>query len=352
MRRVAQPKVLTFPAARFGTAVVTGIAFFIMVVVFIGAVVLGLGDRVTNEQARWMCVIVLSSVPAFAAHAASTAFLDAYAQNKFHLPPSAAGQPTDGQGPTINPWRHAVLLAGSVGIPLSVLSYWWISNKWANESFPSLAFVMWLSAAGGLVAAVVIFARTGSAFFREVRIPRERRRFRGSVYAYLWQRHAIPQLLLNAWFNGWAALSMVQGPVSDPSSSLSRTDLLLEACMTGCFLALGIAGGTRGYATFDMRWGVAPELPRRAAAESGPRFIGRLLAFTLCVWLVLCLVMFGFDIERVHTWTLVWTRFVFYGAFSGVLGYWSAQWTLANVDPAAAAPEAPLGATADPELSS
>lgn len=342
---------LTFPAARFGAAVVTGIGFFIMVVVFIGAVVLGLGDRVTGEQARWLCVIVLSSVPAFAAHAASTSFPDAYLQNKFHLPPSAAGQPCDGQGPAINPWWHASQLAVIVGLPLSSLSFWWVQRTWPNDSFSKLSFVMWLSAASGVVAAVVMFARTGKAFFREVAIPRERRRFRGSVYAYLWQRHGIPQLLLNAWFNGWAALTMVQGPVSDPSSSLSRSDVLIEACMTGCFLALGIAGGTRGYATFDVRWGVAPELPTRAAAESGLRFTGRLLTFTLCVWLVLCLVMFGLDIERVHTWTLVWTRAVFYGAFSGVLGYWSAHWTLATVEPFAAAPEVELRATADPELS-
>jgi hypothetical protein len=345
-------KVLTFHVARLGAAIVTGIGFFIMIAVFIGAVVLGLGDRVTTLQACWLCVIVLSSVPAFAAHAASTSFLDAYALNKFQLPPMAAGVLGPAAGPTINPWRHALVLTGVIGFPLAALSYWWVARTWPDDSFSALSFVMWISACSGVVSAVVIFARTGGAFVREVAVPKERRRFPGTLEAYLWQRHAIPQLLLNAWYNGWAGLTMVQGPVSNPSSSLSRSDVLIEALLTGCFLALGIAAGTRGYAGFDARWGVAPELPARGPAPSSLRFTGQLLGFTLCAWLVLCVVMFGLSIERVYTWPLVVWRALLFGAFSGVLGYWSAYWTLAISEPSPAAVESELEVASAPELAS
>jgi hypothetical protein len=341
---------LTFQTARFGAAVMTGIAFFIMIVVFVGAVVLGLGDRVTSEQARWLCVVVLSAVPAFAAHGASTSFLDAYAQKKFELPPRAAAQLGTATGTTGNPWQNASVAAAAVGLPFAALSFWWIRRTWPNDSFAPLSFVMWLSGWSGLIAAVVMFARTGGTFLREVAVPKARRRFAGTAEAYIWQRHAIPQFLINAWFNGWAGLSMVQGPVSDPSSSLSRSDVLLEACMTGCFLALGIAAGTYGYATFDVRWGVAPVLPARGAAISGVRFGVRLLGFTACVWLLLCAAMFGLGIERVHTWPLVVGRAVLYGAFSGVLGYWSAHWTLSHAEPAHAAGDAELAALSTPPL--
>jgi hypothetical protein len=200
------------------------------------------------------------------------------------------------------------------------------------------SFLLWLSACAGAIAAIATYERSGRYVLREIAVPIEQRRFGGSVRAYLWQRHVVPQFVMNAWFNGWAGLSMVNGSIHDPASSLSRSGVLLDAGATGLLLTFGIALGTRGYVNFDLRWGVAPRLPDRA--PSGLRSSLRLLAGTAGAWLALSLGMFALDIDRVHTWPLVAAHGVLLGLLCSVIAYWSARWTLsaAATQPADAAP--------------
>ena len=131
--------------------------------------------------------------------------------------------------------------------------------------------------------------------------------------------------------------------MADPNSGLPRWIILAEVALTTSFLALGIAVGTRSYAGFDVRWGVIGRLPERALSTW--RFTGLLAGATVGVWLALSLVMFGFGIERMSTWPIVAWRALFYGAYAGVIAYWSARWTLATPQPNAKRAEAELAAT-------
>ncbi|HKU42698.1 MAG TPA: hypothetical protein VJR89_31280, partial [Polyangiales bacterium] len=288
--------------------------------------------------ARWLYAIVLSSVPPFAAHGASTSFTDAYLQNKFSLPLSAASVPPAAH--VSNPWRNALWMVALVGVPIAALSFWWITRTWPAGGVAPTEFTLRLSLWSGVLAAVVMFARTGRLFLREVSVPAARRRFRGSVQAYVWQRHVIPQFIINAWFNGWVAPTMVNGPYADPSSSMSRMDIWLEAGMTGVLVALGIAAGTRSYLLFDLRWGVISRIATRT--PNGLRFTGLLFAEAVGTWLLLGLVLFGLGIDRMGTWSLVVWRALWFGVIPAVSAYQTAMWTLSTAE------RAPAAATSDP----
>ena len=333
---------VSFETARVGSAVLTAIAFFIMVAVFTGTIVDGLGvARLTIDQARWMFVVVISSVPAFAAHGAATSFVDAFAQGKFTLPTAQRAEP--GADTTCNPWRNAMRAGAVVGLPVALLAFVLVPRLADSESFSKTGFVLVLSACSGVLAAGVMFASTGAAFLREAAVPEAKRRFAGSVGEYIWQRHVIPQALINGWFNAWAGLSIVEGAVADPDSGLPRWIILAEAALTTSFLALGIALGTRSYAGFDLRWGVIPRSPERAT--SALRFSGQLAGVTVSVWLALSLVMFGFGIERLSTWPIVVYRAIFYGTYAGLIANWSARWVLATPQTRSKRPEPGLAAT-------
>jgi hypothetical protein len=327
----AVPKVLSFPAARVGAAVVTGIGFFIMVAFFVAPVTYGFGTgRINANQARWLFLVVLGTIPTFGAVTAATSMLDAYAQGKFRLPPSAEGQ--RGSGRSQNPWWLGLLAGLFIGLPVVLASFFYISATWPAAGLTPLDVTLLLASVSGVLTGVVLFVCTGGVVLREIAVPRPARLFQGSLQAYLWQRHVLPQFVINAWFNAWAGLSIVKGPVSDPASSIGRSDVLLEASITGLFLVLGLASGTRAYVDFDLRWGVMQRVPDRAP---GPLRIAGLLFGCACgAWLMLCLVLFGLGIERIHTWPLVAARGVLYGTYSAAIAYWSARWSLMTRAPA------------------
>jgi hypothetical protein len=341
------PKPVAFLTARIGGAVLTGFAFAGMVAIFVAMTVDAMHlDRVGIVHARWLFMVVLSSVPLFAAHGASTSFLDAYAQGKFYLPPSAAGH--TGGGTTANPWHNALLAGCVVGLPITILSYALIPRLWPQDGFSPSGFSALIAASSGVLAAAVMFAWTGRAFLREVAVPAQRRQFHGSLKSYIWQRHVIPQFLINAWFNAWAALSLVHGPVSDPNSSMSRGSLLIDAFVSPLGLAFGIAAGTRAYASFDLRWGVMAAQPARARGSMRPAWL--MLGGALGTGLVIALVLFALGIEQVHTWPLVAARGLLCGAYCGAIAFWNVHWTLCSAEPIPATSmtaSPPIAATPD-----
>jgi hypothetical protein len=332
--------------ARIGAAVLTAFGFVGMVALFVAMTVDAMKvERVGVNHARWLFMIVLSSVPLFAAHGACTSFLDAYAQGKFYLPPSAAGRSS--RGSTSNPWHSALLACGVVGLPIAFLSYALIPRVWPANGL-TLGHFSWLIACcSGVLAAAVTFAWTGGVFLREAAVPTQGRRFLGSLEAYIWQRHVIPQFLINGWFNAWAALSLVHGPVSDPNSSMSRDGLMIDGFVSALGLALGISVGTRAYATIDLRWGVVVE--RAVRAPKPLQAVLWVIAGALGTGLVIAGSVLGLGIEQLHTWPLAAWRGLLCGAYAGTIAYWSARWTLSSAGPSsgslAAAP--PIAATPD-----
>jgi hypothetical protein len=333
----AVPKPVSFRTARIGAAILAGFGFAGMVALFVAMTVDAMHvEQVAAHQALWLFMIVLSSVPLFAAHGTYTTFVDAYAQGKFHLPPSAAGQHAD---TSTNPWRGALIACGVVGLPVTALAYVLIPRAWPHDGLSPSGFSALIAGCSGLLAGAVTFAWTGRTFLREVAVPQEGRSFRGSLDAYIWQRHAIPQFLINAWFNAWAALSLVRGPVSDPSSNMPREGLMIDAFVTAIGLALGIAAGTRAYASFDLRWGV---VVARATRAPSPLRIGlMLLGGAVCTGLAIALVLFGLGVERLHTWPLVAWRGLLCGSYAGSVAYWCAHWSLST--PLPSSPSSRLG---------
>ena len=296
-----------------------------MVALFVGATVDAMQiEHVNALQAQWLFVVVISSVPLFAVHGTITGFLDGYMQGKFVLPPSAAQGPV-GSTPT-NPWRAGMLATCLLGLPLSLAGYTLIPSYWPHVGLSLSRFTWWLAAVSGVLAALVTLARSGPALLRDLSVPPERRRFEGSLDAYIWQRHVVPQFLVNLWFNAWAALSLVQGPASDPSSSMALDRLVPDAFVSSLGLAFGIGLGTRAYARVDLRWGIVAPGP---ATSPGPLRATLLMTCgALSAALLGVAMLYGFGIERLHTVPLAAVRGLFCGGVCACVAYFSARWTL------------------------
>jgi hypothetical protein len=320
---------VSFPVARFGAALVTGVSFFFMIALFVALVVGALAvERVGADHARWLFAIVLSSIPAFAVYGAATSFVDAYAQHRFGLPPWAAEVPAASHA--LNPRTSSLRATALFGLPIAIAAFAWISQRWPRDGLSRPSFVLWLAGCSGVIAAVVMFARTGRTFVREAGVAAEHRRFAGSIEQYLWRRHGWPEFLINAWFNGWAAAAMAHGPLTDPHSGVSRSELLTDALMTGCLLALFIALESKSYATFAMRWGVVTRLQERA--PRGVVFVARLLGSIAAAWLLLAGLLHALGVEHITAAPLVIVRSLWLGAVAGVSSYTTARWTFAAAE--------------------
>jgi hypothetical protein len=319
------PQVVSYRAARIGGAIVTGFVFFMILWMLGAAMVFSLGnDPVLRTHGRWVATIAYGMVPLFAAHSAGVGFPDAFAQGRFVLPEFGLPPPAAGARAT-NPWLVALVALAVVGLPLAAGAYWLTPRVWpASLSAP--AFVTRFAGLGAVFAGAVFFVLTGQRFLREAALPHERRRFAGSLDAYVWQRHVWPQALINVWINVWVTFALIKGPLVLASSGLSREAIVADALGTGLVLAFAVGGGTIPYARFDLRWGVAPAHDEQA--PSGVRQLAFLVGMPLLAAALTLAVLTALRVEHVSVWPLTIVRSLLCGAYAGLIAHRTAHWAL------------------------
>ena len=181
-----------------------------------------------------------------------------------------------------------------------------------------------------MLSAAVVLVRVGTPFLRQAQLSPAQRRFAGSQRAYLWQRHVLPQALVNGSINAWVGAALVPGALSDPNTAVPATLLQQDGVATAFGLALAVVGGAFGHARFDRRWMVVPQASTsisRAARVSG-------LIASIAFAALLGSIPRALGAEAVDAWTFVVVRTIACGIYSGLLAYWMASWALGTPDDA------------------
>jgi hypothetical protein len=273
-------------------------------------------DVLSPLHARWYWAIGLAATAFFAGHGGSIGLLDAYSQGRVRLPaqPAAASA-------ALNPWQVALTLLVRCGLPLAAISFWLVPLIW--PSGVRLQHFVWqfASVSAGL-SAVLVTLRTGAPFLGQTQLALAERRFSGSAEAYLWQRHALPQALVNGLINGVVGAAIVPMKLTAAGASLSAAFVRHDIAGALCVLGLFIAGATLSYARFDRRWGVAPALGTKPwrlakqAAQSAAIFAA--LTALLCA-------LTGLGLRDVGVPTFLVGRALGCGVYCGWVAYWTAR---------------------------
>jgi hypothetical protein len=317
-------KVVPYPVARAATALLTGGAFF-AILALIGFAIAGTltRDRLQLQHAQFMLAIGLVFTALFAGHSGAIGLLDGYSQGRFQLPEQPTPPPSAARAQ--NPWRTGVWSAMLVGVPLAGLTFWLLPQLWPSGVALS-RFVWSFALAGGLVSGAIVWFWTGQRFLREASLAPAQRRFVGSTAAYLWQRHAWPQAIINALINGWVGAALVPGPFESPGQGVSAAAVQLDVRGTAFVLAVAIALGVRTQSRFDVRWGIAPQLEAAAPRAWFRAFLvfGSAPALALLVGALYA----GLGLGSISAWTFVLWRSLVCGVYCGAIAYWVARWNL------------------------
>jgi hypothetical protein len=323
-RMVAAPKAarfapLAYPVARAAAVLLTASGFFAIHLLgawFIGSALTH--DVLTLTQARWIWVVGLASASFFAGHTAAIGLLDAYVQRRVRLPEALPPLPSRAQ-PASNPWNVALqtlCIWGGVAAAISstLLPSWW------SKGVPLTHFAWQFAAASAVLSGGVVWQHTGQRFLDQARLAPERRRFAGSLNAYVWRRHVLPQGLINAVLNGWIGAAIVPAALHQTGAVVPAGFVQRDAIGTAVMLTLVIAVGVRSYALFESRWGVAPvPMPLEASRQTTPR--ARLLLAGMWVALSACVLLSLTQLPALSVWTFLLSRALGCGVLSAAVAY-------------------------------
>jgi hypothetical protein len=341
---LAKPRfVVPYAVARVGAVLGTG-ALFYGILYFLGGVLCAIlgSDPLPPRNGAWLAAIGLSCVPLFATHGAFVSFPDLYARGFFRLPDASLAQlfaQAQQRGAT-NPWRAALWATGVLGVPIGVLSFWLVPSL-PSEQLAVSRYLGMLAGSGALLAAGTFYVFTGRSFLREAAVLPADRRYPGTASSYLWERHVLPQALVNLWLNAWVAAALVRGPLELETSGVGRDAVLTDVFATGMFLAVAVGSETVAYARFDQRWRVSPLI---GAAKGGvirrPIDTGwyrnvwvhtsLLLALPAVLTAVVYGVLVGLGIDHLRAWPFTVGRGVLWGLYAGGIALWFGRWTLAT----------------------
>jgi hypothetical protein len=315
--------VVSYPVARAASVLLTACGFF--VINLFGALLIGAAldhALLRLDHARWFLVIGLASTSFFAGHSAAIGMLDGYVQGRLRLASASLQLPAAESAR--NPWQVALASLCVWGAGAAAIGGWCAPWLWPN-GVPLSRFAWQFAAATALLGSAIVYQQTGRKFWGQVRLPPERRRFAGTQAAYLWQRHALPQGLVNAFVNGWIGAAIVPGTLST-GTTVTASFLQRDMIGTALVLTFVIAAGVHSYARFDRRWGVVPRLPVR-----GLRPLAALLALPVAVVAssFACAGLLG---PNIGVWPFLIARTVGCGLYCAGVAYEVARWTLSSSD--------------------
>jgi len=328
-RAAAPHPVLSYPAARVLTVGVSAWGFFLINLLagwLIGSALSR--DILSATHARYVFALGLASTSFFAAHNAAIGPLDSYAQGRMRLPPQATGAPAAAR--SRNPWRVGLLSLGVVGTTAAAISGWVVPQVWPH-GVSVLRLALWFAGTSALLGGLIMLVQMGRPFLEQARVPLRERRFAGSYAAYLWQRHALPQGLVNAIINAWVGLAIAPVVHHEGVRSVPASFVQHDAIGTGVLLALLIAGGAYSHARFDRRWGVidAQPHPVPAPALRAAIILGYSSGFAA---LGVCLELLGISSLELRVYIAL--RALGCGTLSALVAYRVARWTSASTEAA------------------
>jgi hypothetical protein len=318
------PPVVSYRVARIATALLTGCAFLVI----LGAIGLVIAAALTRDvlqlqHARLVMAIGLCLAAFFAGHSGAIGLLDGYSQGRFRLPDSISPPPSAARAR--NPWRVACLSAVLVGVPYGTLAFFWLPQLWP-AGIARQQFVGCFAAAGGVVSALIVWVLTGRRFLDEAQLAPAQRRFAGSHAAYLWQRHALPQALINAFINGWMGVALVPGRFDGADAGISAAAVQLDVRGTAFVLAAAIALGVRTQARFDLRWGIIAPIEAAVPRAWWRAFV--IFGSAPAVALLVAALYAALGLAAISPWTFVLFRGLACALYCGAIAYWVARWNL------------------------
>jgi hypothetical protein len=316
--------VVSYRVARAATALLTGAAFFVILGV-IGLVVAAAltRDVLQLQHARIVMAIGFGLAAFFAGHSGAIGLLDGFSQGRFRLPEQLSPPPSAARAR--NPWQIACSSAVLVGIPCAALAFWSLPQLWP-AGVGRMQFVWCFAAVGGAISALIVWALTGRRFLDDAQLAPAQRRFEGSHAAYLWQRHALPQALINAFINGWMGVALVPGPIANADPGIRAAAVQLDVRGTAFVLAVAIALGVRTQARFDLRWGVIVPLEAPAPRAWWRAFV--VFGSAPAVALLVAALYAVLGLDAIRPWTFVLWRGAACALYCGAIAYWVARWNV------------------------
>jgi hypothetical protein len=190
---------------------------------------------------------------------------------------------------------------------------------------PLQRFVWQFATCSAVLSGAIVALLTGKSFLAQTQVLPQRRRFVGTVSAYLWQRHALPQGLLNAVLAGVAGAAIMPATLGTPGAVISAEFVRRDMIGTLCGLGIAIAAEVYGYAQFERRWGVAPVL-ESSRVRLAHQIACSAIAFAVLTGLACALT--GLGVHDVSVSTFLVGRTLGCGAYGGWIAYCLARWLM------------------------
>jgi hypothetical protein len=321
-------RVLAYRAARASVVLLIAVTFFVINAA--GAWLIGrqLTDGVLSvSHARYFWAVGLGTTAFFAGQGGALGLLDAYVRGRVQLP--ARGPCPAKPAAPQNPWAVALSSLCTWGAIAAAISCWVAPRHGVPLARFCWQFASWSAA----LSAVIVLQRTGAPFLEQARLEPRQRRFAGTLGAYVWQRHVLPQGVVNTVVNAWIGVAIMPAELGavHAQASIPAAFVRLDFAGAALLLALLIAAGVRGQTQLDRLSGVIDALPR-----SPPRAVRVFGAFAIIA--TLSCVTIGIGIRAVGVAPYLVARAIFCGLLSATVAYWSALRTLAILPASAAAP--------------
>lgn len=315
-----RPRVLSYRVARLSVVLLTAVTFFVINAA--GAWVIGrqLADGVLSlRHARYFWAVGLAATAFFAGQGGALGLLDAYVRGRVKLPASARAS-IELVTPQ-NPWRVATWSLCTWGTIAAAISFCVVPH----DGVPFPRFCWQFASWSAVLSALIVLQRTGAPFLAQARLEKRQRRFAGTIDAYVWQRHVLPQGVVNAIVNAWigAAIMPAEFGVEHAQAAIPAAFVRIDFAGAALLLALLIAGGVRGQVQLDRLSG-AIDAPSQRSAH-GARLFG---AFVLVT--ALGCVTTGMGIHAVGAMPYLIARALGCGLVSATVAYWSAWKTLST----------------------
>jgi hypothetical protein len=291
-----------------------------------------IGARLTHDDvlsvvhARSFWAVGLAVTAFFAGQAGAMGLWDAYVRGRVQLPPQAASPALTVRAQT--PWRSALWGLCTWGVFAAAISCWLVPRL-LPHGVPLMRFV-WLFASGSAaLSAVIVWQRTGVPFLQQARLEPRQRRFAGSIDAYVWRRHVLPQALVNAVINALIGAAIMPAALDAGATQplIPVTFVQLDLAGAAWLLSLLIAVGVRGQVQLDQLCGVVS-----TGVRSAPRS-GRYLAAFALVTALYC-VTTGVGIRPIGVTSYLVARTLVCTLVSAMVAHWAARRALYRAAPA------------------
>jgi hypothetical protein len=269
------------------------------------------------SHARNLWAVGLATTAFFAGQAGALGLLDAHVRGRVRLPPRATS--SDEPAAPQNTWAVASWTLCTWGAVAAAISFGLVPRA----GVPLPRFCWQFASMSALLSALIVVRRTGAPFLGQARLAPHQRRFAGTLDAYVWQRHVLPQGVVNAIVNAWIGVAIMPAQLGaqHARAAIPAAFVRLDFVGVGLLLALLIAAGVRSQVQLDRLSGAIDGLSRPAPQT------WRMLCACTAVAALAC-VTTGAGIRPVGVMTYLILRALGCGLLSATVAYWAAWRTL------------------------